>query len=355
MEKEAFFVVHLLLPRTLPPPTSQGIDRHQSRHRHRRRRVAARASRPRSGKKVSDTSIDSMLGGGGGSSLDAWFKRAAQKVQDTAREAAEKAGDAAKRFATDVRVNTKATADAAEKTFKRVVTRVETLRDESDVRDEEERDRRERETYGITNELLEFLDSMTMQTFRDFPLQDDKMDDENESQDKRSATFLSEWQEKHAIAVLKASPRLNNFRYRLVPQKMTDRRFWNVYFQITISFLKGYPKEVSKNEEEDSTSPSPADNANHVADGVGGKKSVINTDPDLEAYLQDVLGEMESAKESCSDGGKEDGELHLDEGKDSGDAELDEDLDMESLEKLLNEVDVGEDLDGDRPETRLEE
>lgn len=287
--------------------------------------------------------------------MDAWFKRTAQKVQDTAREAAEKAGDAAKRFATDVRVNTKATADAAEKTFKRVVTRVETLREESDARNEEEKDERERETYGITKELLEFLDSMTMQTFRDFPLEDDKKDEENEALDERSATFLSEWQEKHAIAVLKASPRLNNFRYRLVPRKMTDRRFWNIYFQITVSFLQGYPKEVTKQEEEETASPSLADHANHVADGAVGKKSVINTDPDLEAYLQDVLGEMESGKEGCSDKGNEDGELHLDENVDSGDADLDEDLDMESLEKLLNEVDVGEDLDDARPETRLEE
>lgn len=178
--------------------------------------------------------------------LDAWLHRTAQRVQDSAREAAEKASLAAKKFATEVKENTKATADAAEKTFKQVVTRVETLRvDNKHLEEELELEKQERVQYGIQGELLEFLEELTLQTFQNFPEEDAAEAGKREDPTaESSATSLTNWQEKHALLVLKASPRLNDFRYRLVPRKMSDKRFWDIYFQITDKYLQGYTEDA---------------------------------------------------------------------------------------------------------------
>ncbi|KAE8811965.1 hypothetical protein D1007_11193 [Hordeum vulgare] len=68
---------------------------------------------------------------------------------------------------------------------------------------EPELDAAELERYGITEDLREFVNGMTISTFRDFPLQDEpEMSDvptvSNVRQD------LNEWQARHATLVLSA-------------------------------------------------------------------------------------------------------------------------------------------------------
>lgn len=224
--------------------------------------------------------------------LDAWLQRTAQRVQDSAREAAEMASLAAKKFATEVKENTKATADAAEKTFKQVVTQVETLRvDNKHLEEEQEQEKQERVQYGIQGELLEFLDELTLQTFRDFPEQDAieagrREDPTAES----SATSLTNWQEKHALLVLKASPRLDDFRYRLVPRKMSDKRFWDIYFQITDKYLQTYKEDTPDEKENvvEKDAVTSTENDGVRADTATPTSSKADSTDESEASLEDV-------------------------------------------------------------------
>lgn len=277
----------------------------------------------------------------GTSSLDSWLKWTAQRVQDSAREAAEKASFAAKRFATDVKENTRATADAAEKTFKRVVTGVESMRVEGAQSKTEDQEIQERVQYGIGSELLEFLDEMTLQTFRDFPDQDTEQSRNEDPGSDGSATYLTDWQEKHAILVLQASPRLNNFRYRLVPSKMSDRRFWDVYFRITDKHLEGgdriEPEEQGNAIEKGTIASTGGDGEPAEATPT---QSVINTDPDSEAYLQDVLGQSDPSEGEDEDHRRTESWSNAEEADRSEKVDLDEELDMDGLGRLAEEVDT---------------
>ncbi|KAL2961232.1 hypothetical protein AAZX31_17G079400 [Glycine max] len=83
--------------------------------------------------------------------------------------------------------------------------------------------------FGITQELREFVEGITITTFEDFPLQDDtELSDvpavSNVRQD------LTEWQEKHARLVLSTVKEISRLRYEPCPQVMKERKFWRIYF-----------------------------------------------------------------------------------------------------------------------------
>ncbi|XP_004508650.1 uncharacterized protein [Cicer arietinum] len=95
------------------------------------------------------------------------------------------------------------------------------------------------ESFGITDELREFVKGITVTTFRDFPLQDDtELSDvpavSNIRQD------LTDWQEKHANLVLSTVEEISKLRYELCPRVMKERKFWRIYFIIVNKHIAPY-------------------------------------------------------------------------------------------------------------------
>ncbi|CAA2968935.1 uncharacterized protein LOC111401889 [Olea europaea var. sylvestris] len=103
------------------------------------------------------------------------------------------------------------------------------------------------EKYGVTDELRQFVKGITMNTFQDFPLEDDsEMSDipaiSNIRQD------LTEWQATHAKIMLSTVKEISKLRYELCPRVMKERKFWRIYFILVNSHVtpyeKGYMDEV---------------------------------------------------------------------------------------------------------------
>ncbi|CAA2968936.1 Hypothetical predicted protein [Olea europaea subsp. europaea] len=92
------------------------------------------------------------------------------------------------------------------------------------------------EKYGVTDELRQFVKGITMNTFQDFPLEDDsEMSDipaiSNIRQD------LTEWQATHAKIMLSTVKEISKLRYELCPRVMKERKFWRIYFILVNSHV----------------------------------------------------------------------------------------------------------------------
>ncbi|XP_047966998.1 uncharacterized protein LOC125211308 isoform X2 [Salvia hispanica] len=92
------------------------------------------------------------------------------------------------------------------------------------------------EKYGVTDELRDFVKEITINTFQDFPLEDDSGESDvpmvsNIRQD------LTEWQEKHAKLVLVTVKEVSKLRYQLCPRVMKERKFWRIYFILVKSHV----------------------------------------------------------------------------------------------------------------------
>ncbi|TYH61677.1 hypothetical protein ES332_D07G069500v1 [Gossypium tomentosum] len=95
---------------------------------------------------------------------------------------------------------------------------------------------KELESFGINEELRDFVKGITLSTFQDFPLPDDSpMSDvptiSNVRQD------LTEWQEKHAKLVLSTVKEISKLRFELCPRVMRERKFWRIYFLLVNSHV----------------------------------------------------------------------------------------------------------------------
>eukprot|EP00238_Polyblepharides_amylifera_P001473 CAMPEP_0196571922 /NCGR_PEP_ID=MMETSP1081-20130531/2059_1 /TAXON_ID=36882 /ORGANISM="Pyramimonas amylifera, Strain CCMP720" /LENGTH=589 /DNA_ID=CAMNT_0041889063 /DNA_START=103 /DNA_END=1872 /DNA_ORIENTATION=- len=86
--------------------------------------------------------------------------------------------------------------------------------------------------FGISPDILDFVAGLTVQTFRDFP----NIGEEQEVK-------LTDWQTSHCKYMLLICQELTDFRYVLVPRRMTDERFWKVYFILVSNQLE---KELEK-------------------------------------------------------------------------------------------------------------
>ncbi|XP_044465721.1 uncharacterized protein LOC123195922 isoform X2 [Mangifera indica] len=97
------------------------------------------------------------------------------------------------------------------------------------------------EKFGITEELREFVKGITIDTFEDFPLEDDlEMSDvPTESNVQKD---LNEWQEKHATLVLSKVKEISKLRYELCPRAMKERKFWRIYFILVNNHVAAYEK-----------------------------------------------------------------------------------------------------------------
>ncbi|KAK4354244.1 hypothetical protein RND71_026438 [Anisodus tanguticus] len=165
------------------------------------------------------------------------------------------------------------------------------------------------EKFGVTDDLREFVKGITINTFQDFPLEDDSVISDiptfsNVRQD------LTEFQEKHAKFVLSSVKEISKLRYELCPRIMRERKFWRIYFILVNSHVAPYEKKYMEEAETKSVEKAQGESEKEVslagtnskpvveAASQKNKKETSSSDQDLDVFL---LGED-------SDDGPDDGD-----------------------------------------------
>ncbi|PSR89098.1 ATP synthase subunit b like [Actinidia chinensis var. chinensis] len=169
------------------------------------------------------------------------------------------------------------------------------------------------ERFGVTDELREFVKGITLNTFRDFPLEDDQeMSDipplSNVRQD------LTAWQEKHAKLVLLTVKEISKLRYELCPRVMKERKFWRIYFILVNShvapFEKRYMEEaaqIASEQVQDNKmrGASSSETTSKTETGSLNQKTSSVTEQDLDVFLLGDLGDSDDGPDE-GDGGFDD-------------------------------------------------
>ncbi|GAV70688.1 BSD domain-containing protein [Cephalotus follicularis] len=96
----------------------------------------------------------------------------------------------------------------------------------------------QQQQLGVTEQLIAYAKSFTLDTFKNFPLQDD-----NEATAASSGNVsndLSWWQQQHAMLVLSKVKELSQLRFKLCPGHMKERQFWRIYFMLVKSHVAEY-------------------------------------------------------------------------------------------------------------------
>ncbi|KAE9467139.1 hypothetical protein C3L33_00950, partial [Rhododendron williamsianum] len=163
------------------------------------------------------------------------------------------------------------------------------------------------ERFGVTEELREFVKGITLNTFRDFPLEDDaEMCDipavSNVRQD------LTAWQEKHAKLVLLTVKEISKLRYELCPRVMKERKFWRIYFILVNSHVSPFERRYMEEAKQNSAEQAKDNKVNETSTGgttsktaaVGmnqKSKTSSATEQDLDVFLLGDLGNSDDAPE----------------------------------------------------------
>ncbi|XP_021631993.1 uncharacterized protein LOC110629366 isoform X2 [Manihot esculenta] len=107
----------------------------------------------------------------------------------------------------------------------------------------------EEELLGVTSQLINHVKSFTLDTFKNFPLQDgtdgtvtfsDEILAATETTSANIRKDLSQWQERHATLVLSKVKELSQLRFRLCPRHLKERDFWRIYFALVKSYVAEY-------------------------------------------------------------------------------------------------------------------
>ncbi|KAE9602233.1 hypothetical protein Lal_00049667 [Lupinus albus] len=177
-------------------------------------------------------------------------------------------------------------------------------------------------TFGITEELREFVKGITVTTFRDFPIQDDThLSDvptvSNVRQD------LTEWQQKHASLVLSTVKEISKLRYELCPRVMKERKFWRIYFILLNNHIAPYENQYIEDaklksseqvKDHEVMEPSKVELTSNQEEVLKVKKetktSTSSTEKDLDVFLLGDTGDSDN-----------------DNDPDDGDGDFDDDLD----------------------------
>ncbi|KAK1576435.1 hypothetical protein Q3G72_013822 [Acer saccharum] len=111
----------------------------------------------------------------------------------------------------------------------------------NDTQQQQQQREMDLERFGVSEELREFVNEITITTFQDFPLEDDSpMCDVPTVSNVRKD--LNEWQEKHASLVLSTVKEISKLRYALCPRIMKERKFWRIYFILVNNHVTPYEK-----------------------------------------------------------------------------------------------------------------
>ncbi|CAI9113380.1 OLC1v1013973C7 [Oldenlandia corymbosa var. corymbosa] len=158
------------------------------------------------------------------------------------------------------------------------------------------------EKFGVTDDLREFVKEITLNTFRDFPLEDvSEVSDvpavSNVRQD------LTEWQEKHAKLVLATVKEIKKLRYELCPRVMKERKFWRIYFMLVNSHVDPYEKRYVEEQKLKATEELKENQANEkplagTSSGAAGavtnqKSKTATSEQDLDVFLLGDAGDSD--------------------------------------------------------------
>ncbi|MQL86783.1 hypothetical protein Taro_019312 [Colocasia esculenta] len=153
------------------------------------------------------------------------------------------------------------------------------------------------ESFGITDELREFLKGITLSTFRDFPMEGGySLSHEPEISDvpmlSNVRQDLNEWQATHATLVLSSVKEISKFRYELCPRSMKERKFWRIYFVLVNGYVAPYEKQYmeSKPKETQQENETSKETSTSVAPTPGDKEAKLQsksstTEQDLDVFL----------------------------------------------------------------------
>nr|XP_043611172.1 uncharacterized protein LOC122582800 [Erigeron canadensis] len=97
--------------------------------------------------------------------------------------------------------------------------------------------------YGITDDLINHIQSFTLETFKNFNLQDEEQEEgmiNNGGGESNVQKDLSDWQEKHALLVLSTVKELSQLRFRLCPRYLKEGQFWRIYFTLVKNYVAKY-------------------------------------------------------------------------------------------------------------------
>ena len=221
--------------------------------------------------------------------------------------------------------NAKATAEEVDKSFWDFTSNVKDskflksggMRKNSDAGEDTSKAKEELEKHGITDDLITYVKAITPKEFlaksKEWPKED------------KDSWRLTPWQEKHVLLILGQVKELRDCRFLLTPKKMSEQRFWEIYFALSQKhlFQSGNKKDQGDQGGVSNATKDMADleiSSGEIIDEEGTEtgereEGDIPDDisDDLEAYLESVL-----ANKDVSD--EEDGE------EDDDDANVDDDL-----------------------------
>ncbi|KAL5562097.1 hypothetical protein UlMin_031844 [Ulmus minor] len=92
---------------------------------------------------------------------------------------------------------------------------------------------------GVTQKLIDYVKSFTLETFKNFPLSDEGGRNGDDSSG-YVRNDLSEWQQRHATLVLLKVKELSQLRYKLCPRCLKEHQFWRIYFSLVKSHVAEY-------------------------------------------------------------------------------------------------------------------
>ncbi|CAN8236038.1 unnamed protein product [Cochlearia groenlandica] len=177
-------------------------------------------------------------------------------------------------------------------------------------------------SFGITDDLREFVQGLTSATFQAFPEQDESSEvSDAVATASNVRKDLSEWQERHATLVLGSVKQISKLRYELCPRAMKERRFWRIYFTLVSTHVAPYERKYmeelrskaeSKDEEAKKTTIVGGEETGEK-NATKNRTSTASSEQDLDTFL---LGDLEDSDEAPDDG---DGNRSLDDDDDDFD------------------------------------
>ncbi|KAE8675155.1 cyclin-dependent kinase inhibitor 3-like [Hibiscus syriacus] len=94
------------------------------------------------------------------------------------------------------------------------------------------------EFLGVTQQLIDYVKSFTLDTFKNFPIQDSGSIETQTSSNVRMD--LSDWQQRHAVLVLSKVKELSQIRFKLCPRHLKEEKFWRIYFMLVKIHVSEY-------------------------------------------------------------------------------------------------------------------
>lgn len=94
--------------------------------------------------------------------------------------------------------------------------------------------------FGVTQQLRDYVKGFTINTFKDYPLQDDEKGQQIDGSASNVSKDLTEWQERHAMLVLSKVKEISQLRYVLCPRHLKERQFWRIYFLLVKTYVSPY-------------------------------------------------------------------------------------------------------------------